>query len=330
MRCTVGMEFQIPTRPTFWLTTLDCLDGVCGLSIQSIKSVDWSLHCQCLVLGTVSEAKTWQNDLWTFAGGNTSCTVCCFKSTRFTILLPLLSVLIRGVQWVCAELSPSSEKNCCTGQSHGLVCGSLLLVSFNLYASHLWVSFDLSRSLLSVPLVCLFGKSLLWVSFVGLFCRSLLVSTRLFCESLLTHWADLRDSMLEVKDNNVTRSQNKNFMAFGRPGFLIRRCNTHRSLYHNTYCKTPQRTATHCIAPKHSISATNTATHCNTLWHTAAHCNTSKFLIRSCNTQTHMSPVSLQKSCRSVSSHCSKPITVPRISGNLKLYRIQVGRWIYK
>ena len=118
MRCTVEMEFWIPTGPTFWLTTLDCLDGVGGVPIQSIKSVAWSLHCQCLVLGTVSEVKTWWQNLWAFAGGNTSCTVCCFRSIRFTFLLPFLSVLSRGIQWVCAELSPSSEKNCCTGQSN--------------------------------------------------------------------------------------------------------------------------------------------------------------------------------------------------------------------
>jgi len=117
MRCTVGMEFWIPTGLTFWLTTLDCLDRVGSVPIQSTKSVAWSLHRQCLVLGTVSEVKTWRKDLWTFAGGNTSRNVCCFKLTCFTFLLLLLSVLIRGIQWVCAELSPSSEKNCCTGQS---------------------------------------------------------------------------------------------------------------------------------------------------------------------------------------------------------------------
>ena len=140
MRCTVGIEFWIPTGPTFWLTTLDCLDGVGGVPIQSIKSVAWSLHCQCLVLGTVSEVKTWWQNLWAFAGGNTSCTVCCFESIRFTFLLPFLSVLSRSIQWVCAELSLSSEKNCCTGSTfckrayklsveeilrpHLLLCGS--------------------------------------------------------------------------------------------------------------------------------------------------------------------------------------------------------------
>ena len=82
MRCTVGMEFRIPTGPTFRLTTLDCLDGVGGVPIQSVQSLALSLHCQCLVLGTVSEVKTWRQGLWASAGG----TVCCFKSTRFTFL----------------------------------------------------------------------------------------------------------------------------------------------------------------------------------------------------------------------------------------------------
>jgi len=104
MCCTVGMEFRIPTGPTFWLTNLDCLDGVGGGPIQSIKSIAWSLNCQCLVLGTVSEVKTWRKDLWTFAGGNTSCTVCCFKSKHFTFVLPLLSFLI--------EASSESVRSC--------------------------------------------------------------------------------------------------------------------------------------------------------------------------------------------------------------------------
>jgi len=103
---------------SYWAVVLadnSRLSGWSGVPIPSIKTVAWSLHCQCLVLGTVSEVKTWRKDFWTFAGGNISCTVGCFKSTRFTFLLPLLSVLIRGNQWVCAEFSPSSEKMCCTG-----------------------------------------------------------------------------------------------------------------------------------------------------------------------------------------------------------------------
>jgi len=55
--------------------------GEDGAPIQSIKPIALSLHGQFIVLGTVSEVKTWQEGLWAFAGGNTSCTVGCFKFT---------------------------------------------------------------------------------------------------------------------------------------------------------------------------------------------------------------------------------------------------------
>ena len=110
MRCTVVIEFRIPTRPTFWLTTLDCLDGVGGVPIQLINSValPWNLP----VPGVWHCLGGWNLTRRPFAGDNTSCTVCCFKSTRFTFWLLLLSILVRVIQWVCTELSQSSEKSC--------------------------------------------------------------------------------------------------------------------------------------------------------------------------------------------------------------------------
>jgi len=84
--------------------------------------------------------------------------------------------------------------------------------------------------------------------------------------------------------------------------YLIRRCNTH--------CNTLQHTTTHC----------------NTLQHTATHRNSS--FVAATHRRTWTLYLCKRALWRSVSSHRSKPITVPRISGNLKSNRIQVGRWI--